>query len=41
VRVDDDRFTDLAARRATGAWWRVEPGRVALELRQDEGPAGR
>jgi hypothetical protein len=36
VRVDDYRFTDLATGRATGAWWRVVPGRIAFELRRDE-----
>lgn len=37
VRVDEYRFTDLATRRETGAWWRIAPGRVAFELRHDEG----
>jgi hypothetical protein len=36
VRVDDYHFTTRAERRATGAWWRVVPGRVAFEVRRDE-----
>ena len=36
VRVDDYRFTSLAERRATGAWWRVVPGRTAFEVQRDE-----
>jgi hypothetical protein len=36
VRIDDYRFTDLATGRATGAWWKVVPGRIAFELRRDE-----
>ena len=36
VRVDDYRFTDIATRRATGAWWQVVPGRIAFELHRGE-----
>ena len=39
VRVDDYHFTSFSERRATGAWWRVDPGRVAFEVRRDDSAA--
>jgi hypothetical protein len=36
IAVDDYHFTTRAERAESGAWWRVVPGRVAIEVRRDE-----